>query len=197
MSLLDSINNDFSKIFPSAYFLKYVKELNGVAVVDGSFGIPLSGEEHRELIKLLSNFVNNYGDKLDSDMEEIKEKILERENLSMNQPHYETEKKKIKGYVYFVSCNGLVKIGRTKNFKDRMDVYSVKSPFETKILHQIKTDDSVSLEKHFHTIFMDKRTSGEWFDLTDKDIENIKSGKYLEGNPAGTVTEKQVEFLKK
>ena len=79
------------------------------------------------------------------------------------------------GYVYFLKCNQYVKIGRTKNMKSRMKVYRVESPFNAKLIHSIKTNDCFYLEKYFHKIFNSKRVKGEWFELTNQDINDILS----------------------
>lgn len=175
----ERLTNDFSKIMPECFMIKYIDHLNGVIITDHK-GVPISGWEHKELIELLTNTINNYGDKFNNDMERLKDERI-NELLNPHKEEFIIDKpiKKSPGYVYFVKCNDVVKIGRTKNLKERMEVYSVKSPFETEILHQVETDNCVRLERHFHAIFMDKRTDGEWFRLTKQDIADIKSDKYL------------------
>lgn len=98
-------------------------------------------------------------------------------------------KKKIddgSGYVYFIKelMTNSVKIGMASSWKKRLDFFTVKLPFEIKLLHKVKTSNRSETEKNFHEIFEKKRRRskktylGEWFDLTEEDIEDIKSGKY-------------------
>jgi len=81
------------------------------------------------------------------------------------------------GFVYFVR-NGkdskYVKIGMTANINSRMR--SFKTVFEKGvfIIGFIKTPNPFTLEKEFHNDYNNKRTKGEFFQLTATDIYNIK-----------------------
>jgi len=77
------------------------------------------------------------------------------------------------GYVYFLKSKHGYKIGKTKNIKKRMDVFGVKLPFEVKLKYLIKTSYWDVLEKDLHKKFESKKINGEWFDISEKDIENI------------------------
>src|SRR5207253_1556548 len=80
------------------------------------------------------------------------------------------------GYVYLVkSPVGYFKIGRSKNPDDRVKTFGVKLPFDVEILHTIKCDDYHTAESFLHKKYADKRSGGEWFDLTPEDVEEIKS----------------------
>ena len=104
------------------------------------------------------------------------DKEMERE---LNpKPNVPKERRKIAGYVYFVQCNNKVKIGFSRNYIERIKIYKVASPFESKMLHVIKTDDCKKLEEYFHNRFASKRVEGEWFDLTEIDIKQICDGNY-------------------
>lgn len=43
-------------------------------------------------------------------------------------------------------------------------------PNDSKVVHEIKTDNAVRLEQYLHGRFADKRTHGEWFKLSDDDV---------------------------
>jgi hypothetical protein len=79
------------------------------------------------------------------------------------------------GVVYFVKNHeGLTKIGRTSNLKSRLS--SLKQDprgKELTLIHAIESKDIKVLEKTLHKVFADKRVSGEWFELSDKDLLNI------------------------
>lgn len=80
------------------------------------------------------------------------------------------------GVVYFIKNNeGLTKIGRTINLKKRL--LGLKHEHRgkgLKVIHYIESQDVYVLEKTLHKVFADKRIQGEWFDLSDQDLSNIK-----------------------
>ena len=79
------------------------------------------------------------------------------------------------GFVYVLRGAGYYKIGLSKNVDRRMEQIEPKLPFETELLCTIATDDMHRLESELHKRFADKRASGEWFQLTENDVEYIKS----------------------
>lgn len=85
-----------------------------------------------------------------------------------------------KGFVYFIQedFSDRVKIGKTENLEQRMETFGVKLPFQIKLIHSIVSENHNYTEKLFHIHFSDRHTNGEWFELSDKDIQWIKSGQY-------------------
>ena len=77
-------------------------------------------------------------------------------------------------YLMFNNHTGRTKIGRTKNkpkFRERTlqsDEPDVELVFYRKVTDMCKT------EKHMHHHFIEKRTRGEWFDLTDNELEEAR-----------------------
>jgi hypothetical protein len=79
------------------------------------------------------------------------------------------------GYVYLIqSPTGYYKIGRTKNPDDRMRTFGIQLPFEVEYTCIIQTNDMYSLESELHARYTKQRVNGEWFNLTDVDVEYIK-----------------------
>lgn len=83
------------------------------------------------------------------------------------------ERKPAAGYIYAISHEGLVKIGRTVDLKSRMrDVmgshpkYASPSPVWT-----VRVLNPPKVERKLHVQFGLKRIAGEWFDLTEGEIE--------------------------
>lgn len=74
------------------------------------------------------------------------------------------------GYVYLISGGGHYKIGKTSNLHQRHRQVSLKMPFETTLIHAIKTEDMDSLEQDWHNRFAAQRINGEWFNLTPEDV---------------------------
>lgn len=80
----------------------------------------------------------------------------------------------INGYVYIVrSVTGHCKIGCAKDPNDRLRTFGVKLPFEIELDLLIPTDDHRALEKKLHQLFDYERVGGEWFKLSESDIEMI------------------------
>jgi len=76
------------------------------------------------------------------------------------------------GCVYFIESEFGWKIGKTRNLKQRRKTFEVKLPFLFAIRYQIKTSHKSELERKLHKIFKDRNLNGEWFLITNKDIEN-------------------------
>lgn len=79
------------------------------------------------------------------------------------------------GYVYLLHHNGLHKIGVSSNVLKRLNQISPKMPYEVSLVHCIKTPDMFALESALHEKYADKRANGEWFELSESDVEYIKS----------------------
>lgn len=84
------------------------------------------------------------------------------------------------GEVYFVKCGDSYKIGSTRDLYKRLRTLQVANSEKITLVHSIKTTNMKLTEKLFQALFEkdNKRERGEWFRLTDKDIEYIKSGNY-------------------
>lgn len=88
---------------------------------------------------------------------------------------YKKENKKEIGYIYIIKSNGLYKIGRSKNIKNRIKLYKTENPFGIDVIFQKKVDDYINKEIKLLNMFNDKLKLGkEWFYLSDKDINLIK-----------------------
>ena len=81
-------------------------------------------------------------------------------------------------YVYLLKCNstGLYKIGRSINPVFREKTLQSQEPDIQSIFISGRT--LKSKEKELHTLFKDKRIRGEWFRLTEQDVEFIIKYQY-------------------
>jgi hypothetical protein len=77
------------------------------------------------------------------------------------------------GFVYLIKSPYGYKIGKTKNMKQRSQLFSVKLPFSIEILRYGWFDDYSSAEAQFHREYAHKRLEGEWFNLNEADIDAI------------------------
>lgn len=73
--------------------------------------------------------------------------------------------------VYLIRANGIYKIGVSKNVRQRVkEIQSrVKCPVE--LIHSFP--GWVSAESTLHGIYRNQRLQGEWFDLTNIDVQEI------------------------
>jgi hypothetical protein len=77
------------------------------------------------------------------------------------------------GVVYLLQSGGYYKIGKSTKPDDRYARLAIQLPEPVKVVHEIETNDVDFLERHWHRHFHDKRLNGEWFALTDEDVEEF------------------------
>lgn len=94
----------------------------------------------------------------------------------------------VQGYVYILGSElGIYKIGRTKNVELRMKQLE-GIPFKTELIHTIPCEDDTKFEAELHERYKSKRKTGEWFELSKKDIEELKNIKYVEAKRNDLIT---------
>ena len=76
--------------------------------------------------------------------------------------------------VYFVKGAGKeVKIGVANNLDRRIP--SLRTDIlNLEVVFYIEDDNARELERHFHQLFDDKHVSGEWYLLSDEDLDMIR-----------------------
>lgn len=81
-----------------------------------------------------------------------------------------------RGTVYVVSDGrGHFKIGKTTNLEKRIQGLSCGLPFDLIVVHRYQTLTMSKEEARWHAFFSEKRVRGEWFLLSEQDIELIKA----------------------
>lgn len=83
------------------------------------------------------------------------------------------------GEVYLYKTGGHYKIGKSKDTVRRGQEIKLQSPEDPILIHTIKTDDVVGIERYWHNRFKDKRMKGEWFKLKPEDIKAFKGWKKI------------------
>lgn len=101
-----------------------------------------------------------------------------RESIRNSQTSFRTPRK---GYIYliFLEKTNSYKIGRAINIESRLETFGVKFPEPIITIHTYFSDDYIEEEKRLHSIFKNKRVTGEWFNLEKEDVEYICS---IKGN---------------
>lgn len=84
-----------------------------------------------------------------------------------------TPKQKIKSHVYLMKCGEKYKIGVSKDVERRKKQLNNR-PFPVEILAQSPLiEDANDLEEVLHEIHSNGRIDGEWFDLTDNEVNTL------------------------
>ena len=76
-------------------------------------------------------------------------------------------------YLYFIRCGRFVKIGVSKNVKDRIQDIQTHAPEPLELIACFPSMGNRELE--FHKLFSHLRSSGEWFSYTDEIKKTIES----------------------
>ena len=90
-----------------------------------------------------------------------------------------TSEPEVYGFVYLMKSGKYFKIGRSNCAERREFELKVLLPERLDLVHKVKTDDPVGIEKYWHERFKDKRKGGEWFDLSTSDVNAFKRRKFM------------------
>jgi hypothetical protein len=86
-----------------------------------------------------------------------------------------TDRDNINEYVYLLQYpTGECKIGLTSSPNSRLSNFQTSCPYHLEFIALIKTHGASSLEHSLHIKFAAKRLRGEWFNLSEEDIDYIK-----------------------
>ncbi len=83
------------------------------------------------------------------------------------------------GFVYMMKSGKNFKIGRSNSAERREFELRILLPEKLELIHKIKTDDPVGIERYWHDRFKDKRKRGEWFELSTSDVKVFKRRKFM------------------
>lgn len=73
--------------------------------------------------------------------------------------------------IYFIKCEGFVKIGYTNNVVKRLGNFKCDNPFEVHLINSMEGDRKTELALHYY--FKDYHHRGDWFFVRD-DMYTIK-----------------------
>lgn len=137
-------------------------------------------DEEKQLASLRKNL-----DEKESVLERAHESLLRQvEKLKQERETFEIERAELHqlriqtayGFVYLIhnATQDTYKIGKSKDPVKRLSQLRTSSPDEIAIVCTIETSDMDRLEGELHQEFADKHIRGEWFRLTQPDVEYIK-----------------------
>lgn len=67
------------------------------------------------------------------------------------------------------------KIGRSNDPGRRRYEIGTKTPEPAELVHELRTDDPVGIERYWHNRFAEKHSNGEWYKLTRRDVRAFTS----------------------
>lgn len=80
------------------------------------------------------------------------------------------------GWIYIIRAEtGDYKIGRARNAPQRVSEIMTTLPFRADLVHTIQTNNMVWAERELHLRFAEKRSHGEWFRLSQPDLDWLVS----------------------
>jgi hypothetical protein len=80
------------------------------------------------------------------------------------------------GFIYVLKAGPFYKIGLTKDPDVRRKALAVALPYKDQVIFTIPVPDMFGHERYLHELFAHKRANGEWFELTDDDLDVIRTG---------------------
>ena len=83
------------------------------------------------------------------------------------------------GFIYLLRSGRFYKIGRTNAVGRREYELSIQLPEKATVLHYIRTDDPIGMERYWHGRFAERRRNGEWFALTAADVKAFRRRKVM------------------
>lgn len=147
---------------------------DGFFLVDQGGFIITTEEINNLLDKIASSYTRVGKEWIDNHNNELYDEYFNRERVIERSKTESKKRKSSPGFVYLIKCEGYYKIGMSNDPKNRIPHLSVLTPFNTSAICVIESEDMRLLEKQLHDKFTDKRVNGEWFVLSDEDVEYIK-----------------------
>lgn len=97
------------------------------------------------------------------------------------------------GEVYFIACDGFVKIGYGFHPRNRMGIMQVGCPHRMELLLSFPAD--MEDELHYHQRFAELRHRGEWFRLEGPLLAFINDTAGRQKSPSGFTTDPEFDEL--
>lgn len=76
-------------------------------------------------------------------------------------------------FVYFIECQGFIKIGLANNLGTRLSNLQIGCPFDQTLIASFRVHDTAEIEAELHNLFDKYRARGEWFRLPPDTVKLI------------------------
>jgi hypothetical protein len=80
----------------------------------------------------------------------------------------------VEGVVYMLQAGDYFKIGMSINLDKRLSQIKLQLPFPVEVVHVIQVAHALQAEAHWHRRFAALRRNGEWFLLSEADVDEFK-----------------------
>lgn len=171
----------FNNILPIIIF-KETQEINGenidIIMTDMNYRDLFKKDELIKIKNLIDNTIKLY-ENLNIDDDFIKKRTIDNHNI-FNEKYLnksnKIEEKIISGFIYVIKNNntGFYKIGRTLSIEKRFNKLS-KDFGDIELYFYYKADDYILEEKNMHQKYKEYRRYGEWFELNEVLLNEIKN----------------------
>jgi hypothetical protein len=79
------------------------------------------------------------------------------------------------GFIYVIRCGPYYKIGLSKQLDRRIKTLSIQLPHPVEVVMTAPVGNMYRHEQELHSVFSDRRMNGEWFQLSEQDLETIRA----------------------
>lgn len=157
----------------SVIFFHDFEGYNGEVPAD-QMGLLFTKDEVREIVEILTTYLETFPDDLLQVERDafFKKYFPERYGLS-RKPTPVKVRKAVEGSVYLMKSLEGYKIGIAKDPLSRLNSIRTSAP-SIEMIHTFEADDYRMAEDLLHKEFQTKHINGEWFDLSDSEVEDIK-----------------------
>lgn len=158
----------------NSYGVALLKSSRNINLIQRQLGLAKKATVYR--------FVDPFREDLDGDLRNLELSLRDRPILNAKSNNADNNCADISfvkqiqssaGYVYVIESNGLYKIGASANPDSRINALQTSCSFKVQCLCLILSNNMFELEKKLHRKYQSKRLNGEWFELLDKDIQEI------------------------
>ncbi len=172
LSFVQKVMQDRDWLTPVIYLFQ---DEDSGGIIPTWAGEVISRADFEEIVAALHRFYDNTTDAQIKDINAATgAAMLNQRNQSMRQQRIVPPRAQRRGVVYILKAdNGLYKIGKTSNPDERLPRLAIQLPYPIVVVRQILTDDMDALESELHRRFADKRAHGEWFRLTQADLDEL------------------------
>lgn len=165
---------------------QYDEESDGIALfIDGDMiTLDVIMALQRHCLKLFMFHGDDFADQINAEIQEYRaqqRRAREAQEKAARRRRRETKRKESKpGFVYLIRSEKtkLYKIGRATNPQRRLQTLA-RDDKSLNLMHVIPCHNFVCAELDLHEDYDEKRMTGEWFDLSDHDVEVIKAIKSM------------------